>query len=280
MANFRAMLLRLLFWLLSLPWMAYAQSTQTTLGARAAGMGYAFAPAHDEWSFFGNAAGLASLKNKTVATAFESRALPGANRMGLVGIMPLKTGVTGLGIFKFGDALYSEQSIQAAYAHAIGKTSFGVRSGYWQYRAEGFGTRGLLAVSLGGITNLTRHISIAAWIQNINMPKLRFSEKQVAPIKLTAAISFKPSDNFLLISEIEKDVLYNALWKTGIEYRIHKKVFARTGFNINPGSAFFGVGFQTWRIKIDYALQSFSPLGLTHQASASYRLTQLDKQVP
>ena len=264
-------------WLCLISSFCAAQSTSTLLGARAAGMGYASSTLRDEWSFFGNAAGLSSEKNYTAATTYEARALPGGNRMGLVGVMPLKFGVGAVGIFRFGDDVYSEQSVQAAFAHQIGKTSLGVRVNYMQYRTIGFGTHGFLGIHLGGITQLTKQISIGAWIQNINMPKLKFHEKETAPVKLLASVGFKPIDKFILAAEVEKDILYEPLWKVGMEYQIHKKVFVRSGFNLNPGVAFFGIGFQSWRVKIDYALQSFSAIGPTHQASASYRINKISK---
>jgi hypothetical protein len=173
--------------------------------------------------------------------------------------------------------VYSEQCVSAGFSNKIGKTSLGVRIGYLQYRAVGFGTRGALSINVGGITQLTPKLTIGAWVQNINQPKLNFNDSEKAPVKLLAALAFKPADKFLLTTEIEKDVLYEPLWKTGMEYWIHKKIAARMGFNVNPGSAFFGVGFQSWRIKIDYALQSFTSLGPSHQASATYRINRTEK---
>lgn len=271
------MVKRLVSLLLVVPCMCFAQSISTQLGARAAGMGYASATLLDEWSFFNNIAGLAETKNMAVASAFEARALPGANRMGALATLPFSFGVGAVGIFRFGDDVYSEQFVSAGFANKIGKTSLGVRIGYLQYRAAGFGTRGALSINVGGITQLTPKLTIGAWIQNINQPKINFNDTEKAPVKLLAALAFKPADKFLLTTEIEKDVLYQPLWKTGMEYWIHKKIAARMGFNINPGSAFFGVGFQSWRIKIDYALQSFTTLGPSHQASATYRINKTEK---
>lgn len=280
MANFQAVKKRILFVAILLPIQGFSQSTNTILGAQACGMGYASSAIQNEWSFFGNMAGLTAVHEVTIASAYEVRALPGANRTGLVGAFPMKTGVTAIGAYRFGDDIYSEQSMQGAYAHRIGKTSLGIRAGYWQYRAEGFGTRGLLAISFGGITQLSNNFYLAAWIQNLNMPKIRFSEKQVAPIKLTASIVYKASESLLLTTEVEKDILYKVLWKAGLEYRVHKKLCLRTGLNLNPRAAFFGVGFQHGRIKIDYSLQGFGLLGPAHQASAAYRLNQKKQQTP
>jgi hypothetical protein len=257
----------------------YSQSASTLLGARAAGMGYASATVQDEWSFFNNIAGLAGIKEKAFAATYEVRPnLPSANRLGALFAMPFSFGSTGFGVFKFGNDVYSEQIIALGYANQIGKTSLGARISYIQYKAEGYGTHGALGINVGGITQITPQIAVGAWIQNINQPKIDFADKEKAPVKLLLALSFKASEKFFVVTELEKDVLYKTLWKTGMEYAVHKKFFARAGFNIQPNSFFIGVGYNGARIKIDYALQSFTQIGASHQASASYRIGKKPKE--
>lgn len=251
-----------------------AQSVSNLLGAQAAGMGYATGTLPGEWAMFNNIAGLAHQKESTAAATYEIRpAVPGGNRLGALAVMPFSFGTAGVSIFRFGDDLYSEQIISLGFANQLGNTSLGARLSYIQYRAEGFGTHGAFGINVGGITKITPQISIGAWVQNINQPKINFDAKEKVPVKLMVSVSFKPTEKFTLVSELEKDVLYSVLWKTGMEYIIHKKFFARAGFNIQPNAMFLGAGFQGWRVKIDYAFQGFTQLGAAHQASASYRIT-------
>jgi len=256
-----------------------AQSTSTLLGARAGGMGNAASALTDEWAFFNNIAGLANVKDRTVASSYEVRpSLPGANRMGALFTLPFSFGTSALGVFRFGDAVYSEQMLSLGFANQIGNTLLGAKLSYIQYRAEGFGTHGALGLNIGGITQLTSKISIGAWIQNINQPKINFADKEKAPVKFLAALQFKPSERFILATEIEKDVLYQPLWKTGMEYTIHKKFFARVGFNVHPNAVFMGIGYKSGRIKIDYALQTLTQLSASHQASASFRFSSITQK--
>ena len=252
------------------------QSISKLLGAKASGMGYAVTTTHDEWSVFNNIAGIASTKEFYSGASYEVRpASVSGNRLGALACAPLSFGVLGLGVFRFGDDLYNEQIISLGFANKIGNTSLGARASYIQYRAEGYGSHGIIGFDFGGITKLTNQLYIGAWIQNLNQPKLNFNNKEKAPIKLFVAIGFMPSEKFTIVTELEKDILYPVLWKTGMEYIIHKKIFARVGFNINPNAFFAGIGFQGWRIKIDYSLQSFTQLAATHQASASYRISKI-----
>ncbi len=254
---------------------AFGQSASTTMGARMAGMGNSSCIS-DEWSILNNVGGLAKVKEISTAYSFEIKpALLGSSRMAAIFSTPLKTGAMGLGVFKFGDNIYSEQVLTTGYSNQFGIASLGIKLNYIQYRAEGFGTKSALTISAGGIAEITPQLSIGASIQNINQPKLTDGEK--LPTRLAVGLSFKPSEQVLLVTEVEKDLAYDPIIKAGIEYCIHKKVFARTGFNLHPEAAFFGIGFKGWRLKFDYAIQYTNSLNFAHQASACYRIEKVRK---
>ena len=255
----------------------YAQSVPTTIGARSASLGNIASVLSDEWSVLNNIGGLAKVKEVNIGYSFEARpALPGASRMAAAFSSPLKLGASGVGVFKFGDQLYSEQILTAGYSNQFGLASLGLKLNYIQYRAEGFGTKRTLSASVGGIAEITSQLSIGAFIQNVNQPKLPNGEK--LPTRLAAGLIFQPAQQILLMIEIEKDVAYDPTFKAGMEYGIHKKVFARTGLNINPNAAFFGIGFKDRRLKFDYAIQYNNSLNFAHQASACYRVEKPGKK--
>ena len=248
-----------------------AQNASTTMGARSASMGNSSAMLSDEWSLFNNIGGLAKVTETITAFSFEAKpALPGSSRMAATYSAPLKFGSLGVGVFKFGDNVYSEQILTTGYSNQFGIASLGMKLNYIQYRAEGFGTKSAISVSVGGIAEITHQLSVGAYIQNLNQPKLTDGER--VPVRLAVGLSFKPSEEIILITEIEKDLAYDPIFKAGLEYCIHKKVYARTGFNLNPEAAFFGLGFKGWRLKFDYAIQYNNALNFAHQASASYRI--------
>lgn len=253
-----------------------AQSISKLLGARAAGLGYATSTLSDEWSVFNNVAGLSKINSTIAGASYDLRpSLVGGNSFGSMFCSSLPFGTVGLGAFRFGDDVYNEQLASLSFANKIGNTSLGIRASYIQYRAENFGTHWIIGLDFGGITQITKQLSVGAWIQNINRPKLNYNNQERAPIKLFASLGFRPSEKFMMATEIEKDLQFPAIWKTGMEYTIHKKFFVRAGINLNPNALFTGVGFHTWRIKIDYSLQSFTAFNKTHQASLSYILSKI-----
>ncbi|MBI1768965.1 MAG: hypothetical protein HYR67_11380 [Bacteroidetes bacterium] len=256
-----------------------AQSTSTLMGARAMGMGFTSSAIADEWSLFNNVGGLGKINQASANFAYEIRpALTGANRMAASILTPIKIGTLGLGVFRFGDDVYSEQLVSAGFGSSIGNTSLGAKVNYIQYRAESFGTNTATSFDFGGITQITTQIAVGAYIANLTQSKLIGTDGERLPTKLVAGLGFRPSEKILIATEIEKDLDYQTTWRSGLEYAIYKKVFFRTGFNMNPNAAYFGLGAQKRNLKIDYALKFNQLTGTAHQASAIYLFSSKQKK--
>lgn len=246
-----------------------AQSVSPQIGSRPNGIGYASSTLFDEWGVFNNIAGIAKLETISAAFTYDLHStLQGANRTAAAVAIPTKVGVIGTGVYRFGDNLYNEHLLSAGFSNKFGITSLGAQVNYIQYRVEGFGSKGVWNINLGGITELTSKLSIGAYIVNIVQTTISTEDK--LPTKLMVGLGFKPIDKIFIAAEIEKDLDYDPTWKMGIEYKFHEKFFARTGYNVNPNKAFFGLGFNTQKFAFDYSVQHSTSLSLSHQATAAY----------
>jgi hypothetical protein len=249
----------------------FAQSTSTWIGAQAAGVGYASATLSDGWSMFNNVGGLGRVKQSSGNVAYEvSPALVGANRLAASYLSSTKWGTLGVGLFRFGDALYNEHLVSVGYGHQVENTSLGARVNYLQYRAESTGTLSAVSVDVGGITQISKQVVVGAFITNLTQSTLPGTDGERLPVKLIAGIRFQPTDKVFVTAEIEKDIAYPSTWKSGLEYNFYKKIFFRTGFHLNPAAAFFGLGLHQKTLHIDYAVRFSSWMGMAHQISASY----------
>lgn len=258
---------------------AGAQSSSTLMGARAAGLGYASVALQDEWALLNNVAGLAGVDHAGAAFAHEVRpVLTGANRIAACIVAPAKIGTLGIGIFRFGDEVYSEHLLSVGAGNQIGNTSLGIKMNYIQYRAENFGTAATMSVDLGGITRITQFLSIGAYISNLTQSKLIGTDGQRLPTKLAVGLGLRPREKIVIGTEIEKDIKYQATLRSGVEYSVYKKVFFRTGFNLNPRATYFGLGAQKKNLKFDYALGFNQLTGTSHQASAIYCIPKKSKK--
>ena len=249
------------------------------MGSRSTSLGNASSTLSDEWSLFNNVAGLSKARKPLASFAYSlSSSLPGADRVAAAITLPVQIGVAGVGLFRFGDELYSEQLLSAGYANQMGLASLGIKVNYVQYRAEGFQTRSALSLNFGGIAEITPTISVGALIVNLNQPKLSSYDNERLPVKLVSGIQFNPSEEILLVVEIEKDINYDPTLKSGIEYVIHQKIKVRTGFNLGPNSIHGGVGYYTSRLNVDYALQYNHALKTQFQISSGYKLGKRKKR--
>jgi hypothetical protein len=248
------------------------------MGARTTGLANASSTLKDEWSLFNNVGGLAQTKHLCTTAAYEVRpSLLGANRMAASFIVPFKFGTSAFGVFRFGDELYSEQVVSAGFSNQFGIASLGIKINYIQYRAQGFGTKKAISINFGGIAQLTEKLSVGAYINNINQPEISLQDNERVPTRIVAGLNFKPSEKVLLLTEIEKDLESDATIKGAFEYLIHKKIFFRTGVNLNPNAGFFGLGFITKTLKIDYGMQYNQSSNFAHHASVTYPFTKNKK---
>lgn len=256
----------------------HAQSSSTLMGARASSMGYASSCLADEWSIFNNMGGLA--KVNAVTAAFTCDAQPSFkpfSKAAAVFVVPLKFGVAGLGVYRFGDTIYNEQILTSGFSSTFGLASLGIKVNYVQYKAAGFGRKAVLSLSFGGIAALTPKLSVGAHIINLNQPIISVADDERVPTILIAGISFKPSDKTIITTELEKELDYKPTWKTGVEYQVHKKFSFRTGFNIHPNAGFFGLGFNPRKFSLDYSYQYRTGVGARHQATVGYKFNEPQK---
>jgi hypothetical protein len=252
---------------------ANAQSSSTLMGARAMSIGSTSSCLSDEWSLFNNVGGLGNIKD--MSAGFTYRAYPSIksfNTMAAVFATPVKYGVVATGVYRFGDDLYNEQILSGAFSNRFGLASLGLKFNYVQYHADGFGTKGIITISFGGIAQLTDKLSIGAHITNINQPQISRGDKsETVPSIVTAGLSYEVSDKFLVSGEIEKNLAFPVRWRTGMEYKVHPKVSLRTGFNLHPSVGSFGFGFKPKKFTLDYAYEYNFNLGANHQATVGYK---------
>jgi hypothetical protein len=242
------------------------------MGARAHGLGNITACISDEWAVFNNIGALSKVPEATAAFCYDMQpTLATANRMAAVFTLPISHGALGAGIFNFGDALYNERIVTLGLSNTLGITSLGAKLSYTQYNAQGFGTTGVISFSIGSLTQLTPKLSVGAHVVNVNQPKLSHTENERLPTYLIVGFGYSISEKVFVTAEIEKNLYYNTLWKSGIEYKAFKKIYFRTGINIGPAAGFFGLTARPKKFILDYAYRYQINLGASHQASVAYK---------
>lgn len=255
-----------------------AQIDHYPLGGRALGMANASLNLGDSWSLFNNSAGIAEVTSPEVFFAYDNRfGFSAFQTFGLGTVVPVPWGGgAGLSISRFGDNLYNETRIGLAYAYKLDLVSLGLKVNYLQVSIQDLGSKGTVVLEFGGIAEIIPQLRFAGHIYNLNQAKLNTvsGEAEEIPTILKAGLLYQPVEAFLISAETEKDVDLPASFKLGLEYRIVKNLFLRTGIETEPFISHFGIGFQPRNFGFDYALSSGGDLGISHHISARYRFAK------
>jgi len=249
----------------------YGQMGSFNLGGRSAGMAGASLTLGDPYSLFNNIGGLGRVQDHAAFAAYQNRY--GVTEFQVVGagaVYAAGIGNAGVGFYKFGDDLYSEQRIHLAFGNKIQMVSLGVGLDLLQYNVATVGSNRTLAIQFGGIAEITPQLRFGAHIFNLNQAQINSETGEKAPTVMKAGISFLPSEELILNAEVEKDLDFDEVFKAGIEYRIIENVYVRTGISTEPFLGAFGVGFHPKNLKFDYAFSNDSRLGSIHEISVAY----------
>lgn len=263
-------MLKILIILLSLPVInIYGQQLLLNAGAANESLAGVAAVARDEWSLWRNPAGLASIEGARMSFGMRHVSNINVSTKSAIVAVNTRAGTFATGMLAFGDELYNEQAWSLGFAHTIGITNLGIRADALQMRIDGLGVRRTYGATIGASTAIGARLIIGAVARNVNLPK--WIDGQPLPVVLNAGLLFIPSDNFLLVAEVEKNTDFDPTLKAAFEYSLQKKFFVRTGFNLFPTVAFGGMGLKVWRLGFDYALRWNYITGYAQQVSVSIR---------
>lgn len=151
--------------------------------------------------------------------------IEGSDRVAVTLIQPIKIGSIGFSAYHFGDDLYSEQMISAAFANKIGFVLLGIRANYYQMRIDEFGTSSAVFINFGGIVELIPELSFGAHISNLSVSKLNNSEQTRLPVIMKVGVSYEPTDEIFLSFDLYKDVNFDPNLSIGLEYQIIDNIY-------------------------------------------------------
>ncbi|MDX2301439.1 MAG: hypothetical protein NW226_01510 [Microscillaceae bacterium] len=254
-----------------------AQIEQYPLGARSIAMGTASLTLQDQWAFFNNPSGTASLEDASVFFAYENRfGVSAFQTFGVGGVLPLKIGTVGAGVSRFGDELYNELKAGVSFSKKIDMVSLGLKVNYVQVAIRDLNSKGALVLEFGGLVQITKQIYLAGYIYNLNQAKFKtaFEQDELIPTILKAGLGYQPIKPLFISIETVKDIDLPASFNAGVEYQIVKNLNFRTGIQTEPFRNHFGLGFSPKTFHFDYALSTGNDLGLSHHISFGYRFTK------
>ena len=188
-------------------------------------------------------------------------------------IIPVKkAGVFGLNLSNFGYSLYNESKIGLAYAMKFGEiVSAGVQLDYmYTHIGEDYGNKSLITFEAGLRAKIIKNLVLAAHIFNPANLRLNAHSRERIPLIYKIGLSYTFTDKALIAVEVEKDMNFKPVFKTGLEYRVAKPVYLRIGIATNPMVFSLGLGLEFTKWKIDISASRHPQLGFSPQASVVF----------
>ena len=119
--------------------------------------------------------------------------------------------------------------------------------------------------------SLNKHLQLGLHFSNCTNTQ---NDLQNLPVSVQAGFMYILSKEIVWYTDLKKQLNSGMMFQTGIEYKIHKYFFLRSGVQLNPIRLNGGIGFCNKRSSIDYSMTYQSPLGFRHQLSLRISLTK------
>jgi len=244
-----------------------------TIGGRSSAMGGTSVSLSDFWSVNNNQAGIANYKSFATGFYYEDRYLLKELSLKAISfIIPTSSGVFGINYSYFGYNLYNEQKVGLAYAKSFGKRfSVGLQFDYLGTTiGDDYGHKNNITFEAGILAKVSEQITIGAHVFNpVNVLLTNYNSETI-PEVLRLGICYSFNEKLIMTLETEKNIYYDAVYKIGLEYKLTKGVFVRTGISTNPSLITFGFGFNYEKCIFDFSSSIHQALGYSPQFSMIY----------
>jgi hypothetical protein len=220
----------------------------------------------DAFSFTGNQASLAQLKN-TAAGIYGERKflLNDLNSYTAVAAIGTSSGNFGIETFYTGSPDHNETTIGLAYGRRIGaKADIGVQFNYNSIRlSQGYGNASAISFEAGFIFHLTDKLHTGLHINNPAGGKFGSGKQEKLPSVYTVGFGFDASEKLMLSAEIVKEENQPVNVNAGIAYKFIPQLFVKTGIASATSSVWFGAGLLLGSFRIEIVSGYHPQLGIT-----------------
>ncbi|MEL6132610.1 MAG: hypothetical protein AAFR59_04510 [Bacteroidota bacterium] len=250
------------------------------IGARVVGMGNAFVAVRGNvWSLFHNPAAITGGEGLEVGAYFEQRFFLPELTFGNAGALyPLKDNqAIGLSLGTNGFSGYRENTAGLSYGITLlDKISLGATANVSTVSVPTYGTATTFFINFGAHLQLTDQLSLGTSIYNTNRSSFEtaLGSREYFPTVITAGLAYKPTDQVLLVFDIQKDIDHPVSFKGGVEYALNEVIYARIGVSTAPLLLSGGIGVNYKAFSFDFAISYTEFLQYTPHVSINYALGQ------
>jgi len=251
----------------------YAYNDDNAVGGQSAGIAKAAINLTDVFSIFSNQAGLAGIQKLSVGLYSENRFLvEGLNTYAVGAALPTKSGTFGVGVTYFGDEALNHTRGSLSYGRYLGeKLSVGGQLDVVSLGTQNYGSAIAFTFGLGLQFQVLDNLNAGAHVYNPLQIKLTDAEEDNLPTILRFGLDYAISEKVNVVTEVEKNMEYDAIFKAGLNYCLINQLSVRAGISTNPSMVYLGLGIKLKTIHIDAAVSYHNVLGYSPHISIIYR---------
>jgi hypothetical protein len=270
----------ILFLLLYFPLLMYSTNENTSVGARANGMGNVSVAIPDFWSMYNNQAIMPFYGKMATGVYYDNRYLLKETSTAVLGcVLPLKNGsdVFSVNLHHYGGGNFGELKAGIAYAKSFASVfSFGLQFDYLlDYFSDAmYGKRNGFTFETGLYGQVTKNFSLGFHVYNpARLKMITYNDiPEYIPTILRLGFAYKFKEKCIVGLDVEKNLDTKFQIHTGVEYAIFKFLTLRGGIRFPDFSFSLGVGTQWKGLSIDFASSYHTHLGYSPQLAIIYAI--------
>ncbi len=223
----------------------------------------------DVWSIYHNQAGLGYLEDISIGAFHQSGYIKEQNIQGISFVLPTKTGTIGASYSYFGYSQYNEMQVGLSYGKSFSKYfSVGLQLNYLNTHIAGnYGNSSSVNFEIGILSQPIENLFIGAHVYNPSRSKM--SDEEI-PTIFNLGLSYVFSEKVLFAIGTEKNLNHDAVFKTGLDYKLTEVVSLQVGISTNPSKYSFGIGFHYINVNAHVGFSKHQTLGFTPSFTLSY----------
>jgi hypothetical protein len=228
-----------------------------------------------KWQAFHNPAILAKSKNVRANVLYQNRfQLKELSTSAISLGIPTKLVNIGLASSHFGYEQYNEMQGGIALAKSFTpKFSLGFQANYYSiYLSPEEGYRRTLVTQIGLLTESLQNFYVGFHAYNPSQTNITvgLTEKRI-PSVFSFGAAYRFGENLLWLAQLDKEIDYDLLWRTGFEYLPVEELAIRLGGYGNPFVPCLGASLLLKKFNVDLNFERHPTLGINSACGLTYK---------
>lgn len=251
-------------------------------GAEADATGGAGVVLTDIWASSYNQAGLAYLNGMSAGFYFSNAfAIADMGTKAFAFAVPAdKYGTVGVNYTYFGNELFNDSKFALNYSKKLGKRiSAGIQLDYFlTVQGLDYGKQGVAVGEIGILSEPVNNLFIGVHLFNPWGASFAQNAQESMLSVLRLGAGYKFSDKLLLRMDVEKDIDFPAVFRTGFDYMPVNNLHIRAGVSTNPTQFSFGTAYGLKGFMFDISFTNHQILGYYSQFALSYTISKKEEK--